>query len=91
MAAIAIGSSVLTTPLVASALETQPFFSSTNIVAEKVVRQGLYQDYEVDIVQQTDDARSTFKSAKETKSKKGMYRPLKKEITQRNIQLITLT
>ena len=76
MAAIAIGSSVLTTPVVASALEPQPFLSSTNIVAEKVVRQGLYQDYEVDIVQQTDDARSTFKSAKETKSKKGMYRPL---------------
>mmetsp|Transcript_14543 Transcript_14543/g.27270 ORF Transcript_14543/g.27270 Transcript_14543/m.27270 type:complete len:105 (-) Transcript_14543:377-691(-) len=50
-----------------------PFFSSTNVVAEKVVRQGLYSDYEVEITQETDDARSTFKSATETKSKKGKY------------------
>ncbi|MGK3737826.1 MAG: hypothetical protein ACI8RD_001977 [Bacillariaceae sp.] len=71
MAAIAIGSSVLTTPMVADALETQPFFSSTTVVAEKVVREGLYRDYEADVYQETDDARSTFKSAKETKSKKG--------------------
>lgn len=71
-AAFTIGSSVIASPIVADAIETQPFtFSSTNIVAEKVVRQGLYQDYEVDIVQQSDDARSTFKEAKETKSKKG--------------------
>ena len=53
-------------------MESQPFmYSSSNVVAEKVVRQGLYQDYEVDIVQEKDDARSTFKGAKETKSKKG--------------------
>jgi hypothetical protein len=71
MAAIAIGSSVLTNPMVADALETQPFFSSTTVVAEKVVREGLYQDYEADVYQEVDDARSTFKSAKETKSKKG--------------------
>lgn len=49
-------------------------FSSSNIVAEKVIRQGVYQEYEVDIGdQEVDDARSTFKSAKETKTKKGMY------------------
>ena len=71
MAAIAIGSSVLSTPVVADAFEMQPVFSSTNIVAEKVVREGMYQDYEVDVTQSVDDARSTFKSAKETKSKKG--------------------
>lgn len=72
-AAVAIGSSVLANPLVADAVEmTQPFpFSSSNVIAEKVVRQGLYADYEVDINQEVDDARSTFKSAKETKSKKG--------------------
>jgi hypothetical protein len=70
-AAIAIGSSVLTNPLVCNGFETQPIFSTTNVVAEKVVREGLYNDYEVDIVQQKDDARSTFKSATETKSKKG--------------------
>mmetsp|Transcript_28486 Transcript_28486/g.69338 ORF Transcript_28486/g.69338 Transcript_28486/m.69338 type:complete len:104 (+) Transcript_28486:316-627(+) len=48
-------------------------FSSSNVIAEKVVRQGLYSDYEVEITQEVDDARSTFKSAKETKSKKGKY------------------
>ena len=69
-AALTIGSSILSSPIVADAIE--PFaFSSTNVVAEKVIRQGLYQDYEVDIVQSVDDASSTFKSAKETKTKKG--------------------
>ena len=73
-AAFTIGSSVLTSPLVSNAIETQPFtFTSTNVVAEKVIRQGLYNEYEVDIVQEKDDARSTFKDAKETKSKKGKY------------------
>ena len=72
MAAFTIGTSVLANPMVADAIDNQPFtFTSTNIVAEKVIRQGLYQDYEVDIVQERDDARSTFKEAKETKSKKG--------------------
>eukprot|EP00980_Cylindrotheca_fusiformis_P001977 scaffold443_cov125-Cylindrotheca_fusiformis.AAC.26 len=70
-AALTIGSSVLTNPIIADAVEPQPFtFSSTNIVAEKVVRQGLYGDYEVDLVQSVDDASSSFKSAKETKTKK---------------------
>ena len=70
-AAFTVGSTILNSPI-ANAIETQPFtFTSTNIVAEKVVRQGLYSDYEVDIVQQRDDARSTFKDASETKSKKG--------------------
>ena len=70
-AAFTIGSSVLNSPI-ANAMDTQPFaFSSSNVIAEKVVRQGMYSDYEVDIVQERDDARSTFKEAKETKSKKG--------------------
>jgi hypothetical protein len=43
------------------------------MVAEKVVREGMYGEYEVDLIQQRDDARSTFKPAKETKSKKGAY------------------
>lgn len=75
-AAFTIGSSVLSSPMANAfdAAPPQPFtFSSTNIVAEKVVRQGLYNDYEVDIVQERDDARSTFKGAAETKSKKGKY------------------
>ena len=75
-AAFTIGSSILSSPMANAfdAATPQPFtFSSTNIVAEKVVRQGLYNDYEVDIVQERDDARSTFKGAAETKSKKGKY------------------
>ena len=70
-AAIAIGSSILGNPLVADAIDMQqPVFSSTNVVAEKVTRQGLYSDYEVEITQETDDARSTFKSASELETKK---------------------
>jgi hypothetical protein len=68
-AAFTIASSVMTAAPPADATPT--FFSSSNMVAEKVVREGMYQDYEVDIVQQVDDARSTFKPAKETKSNKG--------------------
>ena len=50
------------------------FASSSTIVAEKVVKEGLYRDYEIDVTEATtDDARSTFKSAKETKSKKGTW------------------
>merc|ERR1719354_424446 len=53
------------------------FASSSTIVAEKVVKEGLYRDYEIDVTEATtDDARSTFKSAKETKSKKGKYTAL---------------
>jgi hypothetical protein len=63
IAAIAIGSSILGNPLIADAVGDQPLFSSTNVVAEKVVRQGLYSEYEVEITQEKDDARSTFKSA----------------------------
>jgi hypothetical protein len=69
-AAFTIASSVLTTAPPASDA-TPTFFSSSNMVAEKVIREGLYQDYEVDLVQQVDDARSTFKPAKETKTNKG--------------------
>lgn len=48
------------------------FFSSSTMVAEKVVREGIYGEYEIDVQpQQYDDARSTFKAASETKSKKG--------------------
>lgn len=70
MAALAIGSSVLSTPVVADAMDMS-VFSSTQVVAEKVVRQGLYQDYTVEVEQEYDNAKSTFKSASETKSKKG--------------------
>lgn len=49
-------------------------FSSSQVVAEKVVREGVYGEYEVDVPDQVyDDARSTFKSAKETKTKKGTW------------------
>lgn len=65
-AAMTIASSVITAPPAQASV-----FSSSNIISEKVVREGLYRDYEVDIVQEKDNAESTFKSAKETKSKKG--------------------
>lgn len=49
-------------------------FSSSQVVAEKVIREGIYGEYEVDLPDQVyDDARSTFKSAKETKTKKGKF------------------
>lgn len=71
-AALAIASSVLVaTPPSVDAM-IAPYASSTTVVAEKVIREGIYGEYEVDVQpQQYDDARSTFKPAKETKSKKG--------------------
>ena len=52
-------------------------FASSNVVAVKETREGLYGSYEVDVTPQTyDDARSTFKPAKEVKSKKGKYTAL---------------
>mmetsp|Transcript_26304 Transcript_26304/g.37698 ORF Transcript_26304/g.37698 Transcript_26304/m.37698 type:complete len:172 (-) Transcript_26304:91-606(-) len=71
-AAIAIASNVLSnTPLPAQAYVDFP--GTSTVVSEKVVREGMYRDYEVDLVQQYDDARSTYKPAKETKSNKGKY------------------
>lgn len=68
-AAFTIASSVLTVPI-ADAMA--PTFSSSQVVAEKVTRQGVYREYDIDLPDQKyDDARSTFKAAKETKSKKG--------------------
>jgi len=50
------------------------FGSSSNIVAATEVREGIYKDYEIDVTpQQLDNSESTFKSAKETKSKKGKF------------------
>ena len=50
-----------------------PTFGSSSLVAERVTREGLYREYDVDVGDQVfDDARSTYKDAKETKSKKGM-------------------
>ena len=47
-------------------------FGSSQIIAEREVRQGVYKEYEIDVGEQVvDDAKSSFKSAKETKSKKG--------------------
>jgi hypothetical protein len=69
-AAVTLASNVVSTP--AKALDSQLGFGSTTVVAEKVIREGVYGEYEIDLPEQKyDDARSTFKSAKETKSKKG--------------------
>lgn len=49
-----------------------PTFGSSNLVAQRVTREGIYGEYDVDLGDQVyDDAKSTYKSAKETKTKKG--------------------
>jgi hypothetical protein len=61
-------------PMAAQAVDFTPSsnnFGTSTVIAEKFVREGIYGEYEVDLVQQYDDPRSTFKPAKETKSKKG--------------------
>ena len=82
--AATIGASVLSwAPPPADA--TFAAFSSSQVVAEKVIREGVYGEYEVDIPDQKyDDARSTFKSAKETKTKKGEYLIKEMDDTSRN-------
>mmetsp|Transcript_8888 Transcript_8888/g.12668 ORF Transcript_8888/g.12668 Transcript_8888/m.12668 type:complete len:175 (+) Transcript_8888:85-609(+) len=72
-----ISSSVLSPMAEAVDLTNNIVGSSSTIVAEKVVREGLYKDYEIDVTPQiVDNAESTYKSAKETKSKKGKYTAL---------------
>ena len=79
MAAASIASALVIGPMadaVDMAMDT-PSFGSSSLVAEKVTREGLYREYDVDLGEQEyDDARSTYKSAKETKSKKGKYTAL---------------
>jgi hypothetical protein len=71
-AAFTIASSVLTNAAPPADAFLPSVASSTQLVAEKVIREGIYGEYEVDLPDQVyDDARSTFKPAKETKSKKG--------------------
>jgi hypothetical protein len=71
-AALTIASSAVTNVLPANAFTVPPAFSSSTVVAEKVTREGVYGEYTVDVQpQKYDDARSTYKSATETKSKKG--------------------
>lgn len=73
-AALTIASSAFTVAPPAADALPPAFFSSTTLVAEKEIREGLYREYEVDAQpQKYDDARSTFKAASETKSKKGKY------------------
>jgi hypothetical protein len=74
-AAFTLASAVFFTPPADAALPpTAAFFSSSTTVSEKVLREGVYFDYEVDVQpQKYDDARSTFKPASETKSNKGAY------------------
>ena len=79
MAAASLASALVIGPM-ADAVEmmadTHASFGSSSLVAERVTREGLYREYDVDLVdQQYDDARSTYKSAKETKTKKGRRYP----------------
>ena len=74
MAAASIASALVIGPMadaVDMAMDT-PSFGSSSLVAERVTREGLYREYDVEVPDQVyDDARSTYKSAKETKTKKG--------------------
>lgn len=74
-AAMTVASSVALTNLPANAISNAALSwspGSSQVVAETVTREGIYGEYEVEVTpQQYDDARSTFKPAKETKSKKG--------------------
>ena len=74
--AVASLTSALVVGPMADAMEmvaAAPSFGSSSLIAERVTREGLYREYDVDLGdQQFDDARSTYKSAKETKTKKGM-------------------
>lgn len=75
LAAASLASALVVGPM-ADAVETfdAPSFGTSSLVAERVTREGLYREYEVDVGDQVfDDARSTYKSAKETKGKKGTH------------------
>lgn len=49
-----------------------PNVGSSNLISETVTRQGIYKEYDLDVgEQQVDNAKSTFKSKTQTKSKKG--------------------
>lgn len=73
MAAASIASTLVVGPMADAVVMNAPEFGSSSLVAERVTREGLYKEYDVDVGDQTyDDARSTYKSAKETKTKKGM-------------------
>mmetsp|Transcript_10243 Transcript_10243/g.21075 ORF Transcript_10243/g.21075 Transcript_10243/m.21075 type:complete len:171 (-) Transcript_10243:427-939(-) len=77
-AAASIASSLVLSPIAepVDAMDV-PSFGTSTVVAERVTREGLYREYEVDVEDQVyDDARSTYKSAKETKTKKGKYTAL---------------
>jgi len=70
-AAAAIAANVFN-PVADAAVFEPTNFGSSNIIAEKEIRQGVYKEYEIDVTPQNyESAESTFKSAKETKSKKG--------------------
>jgi hypothetical protein len=74
MAVASLASALVVGPM-ADAVEmvaAPPSFGSSSLIAERVTREGLYREYDVDLGdQEFDDARSTYKSAKETKTKKG--------------------
>jgi hypothetical protein len=74
-AAFTIATSAATLAPPAAQADTVTFLpSSSMVIAEKVIREGVYREYEIDVQpQQFDDARSTFKSAQETKNKKGKF------------------
>eukprot|EP00548_Thalassiothrix_antarctica_P002897 CAMPEP_0194141206 /NCGR_PEP_ID=MMETSP0152-20130528/10661_1 /TAXON_ID=1049557 /ORGANISM="Thalassiothrix antarctica, Strain L6-D1" /LENGTH=165 /DNA_ID=CAMNT_0038839755 /DNA_START=50 /DNA_END=547 /DNA_ORIENTATION=+ len=74
--ALAVGIATAPTEVFASQITTFDAVPST-VVAVTETRQGVYGDYTVDTQEQKyDDAESTFKTKKQTKSKKGKYTAL---------------
>ena len=74
LAAASLASALVLAPM-AEAVDAMdlPSFGSSTVLAEKITREGIYREYEVDVTDQVyDDAASTYKSAKETKTKKGV-------------------
>jgi hypothetical protein len=81
--AASLASNIATAPPAsASMMDNQFAGSGSFLVAERVVREGIYREYEIDLPdqQEVDDAKSTFKTAKETKSKKGKCTSVEREI-----------
>merc|ERR1719416_253406 len=79
LAAASLASALVVGPMADAVdmIADTPSFGSSSLVAGRVTREGIYGEYEVDLGEQTyDDARSTYKSAKETKTKKGKYTAL---------------
>lgn len=96
MAAASLASALVVGPMADAvdmmSADVTPSFGSSSLVAERVTREGIYGEYEVDLGDQVyDDARSTYKSAKETKTKKGMCMLCRCSAASNNMNYLLIT